>query len=52
MVSEIPKDPVTLRKYILEKRKNLTESERNLRFSKILNQFYKTPRFERAKHIH
>lgn len=51
MDSEIPKDPVALRKYILEKRKNLSESERNLRFNKILNQFYKTPRYKRSKHI-
>lgn len=48
---EIPRDPVALRKYILEKRKNLSESERNLRFSKILNQFYKTQRYRRSKHI-
>lgn len=51
MDSEIPKDPVALRKYILEKRKNLSESERNLRFNKILNQFYKTSRYKSSKHI-
>jgi len=51
MNSEIPKDPVTLRKYILDKRKKLSESERNLRFNKILNQFYKTPRYKTSKHI-
>ncbi len=51
MESEIPKNPVTLRKYILEKRKNLSESERTLRFNKILNQFYKTPRYRKSKHI-
>jgi 5-formyltetrahydrofolate cyclo-ligase len=48
---EIPKDPVALRKFILEKRKNLSESERNLQFNKILNHFYKTPRYRRSKHI-
>ena len=48
---EIPKDPVALRKYILEKRKKLSESERNLRFNKILNQFYKTSRYRRSKYI-
>ncbi|MHA1561300.1 MAG: hypothetical protein ACTSPA_04175, partial [Promethearchaeota archaeon] len=51
MESEIPKNLVTLRKYILEKRKKLSESERNLRFSKILNHFYNTPRYRRSKHI-
>ena len=51
MDMEIPKDPVALRKYILEKRKKLSESERNLRFNKILNQFYKTSRYRRSKHI-
>ncbi len=51
MDSEIPKDPVNLRKYILEKRRNLSESERNLRFNKILNQFYKTQRYKSSKHI-
>jgi len=51
MESEIPKDPVTLRKYILEKRKILSESERTSRFNKILNQFYKTPRYKNSKHI-
>jgi len=48
---EIPKDPVALRKFILEKRKKLSESERNLRFNKILNQFYKTSRYKSSKHI-
>ena len=51
MDSEIPKDPVTLRKYILEKRKKLSESERNLRFSKILNQFYNLSEYREATHI-
>ncbi|MHA1474633.1 MAG: 5-formyltetrahydrofolate cyclo-ligase [Promethearchaeota archaeon] len=51
MESEIPKDPVTLRKYILEKRKNLSETERTLRFNKILNQFYEIPRYKRSKHL-
>ncbi len=51
MDSEIPKDPVALRKFVLEKRKNMSESERQLRFSKILNHIYKTPRYKRSKHI-
>ena len=51
MDSEIPRDPVALRKLILDKRKNLSESERNLRFNKILNQFYTIPRYKSSKHI-
>ncbi|QEE17820.2 5-formyltetrahydrofolate cyclo-ligase [Promethearchaeum syntrophicum] len=48
---EFPRDPIALRKFILKKRKELSESERILRFNKILNQFYKTPRYKRSKHI-
>ena len=48
---EIPRDPVALRKYILEMRKNLSESEREILFNKILNQFYNLSEYKKAKHI-
>lgn len=51
MSSDFSKDPIALRKYILKKRKDLANNEREFLFNKILNQFYNLSEYRKANHI-
>ena len=51
MSSDFPKDPIALRKFILKKRKNLSNNEREFLFNRILNQFYNLSEYRKANHI-
>ncbi|MHA1720745.1 MAG: 5-formyltetrahydrofolate cyclo-ligase [Promethearchaeota archaeon] len=51
MSSDFPRDPITLRKFILEKRKRISIKEREVQFKKILNQFYNLPEYQNSNHI-
>ncbi len=51
MSSDFSKDPIALRKYILKKRKDLANDEREFLFNKILNRFYNLSEYREANHI-
>ena len=51
MSSDFPTDPIALRKFILQKRKNLSIGEREFLFNKILKQFYNLSEYQKANHI-
>ncbi|MHA1646494.1 MAG: 5-formyltetrahydrofolate cyclo-ligase [Promethearchaeota archaeon] len=48
---EFPKDPASLRKLILSKRKLVPLEIRQKKFTKIVNSFKNTPEFKKSQHI-